>query len=269
MENLSKIKNTICLLLFTIGFGLFSSAQKSNLFILKFDGQPSLIYSDTTEVATVGAVIDKKTKLVMKRDDVVHIINNKGDVFELYNTGTFKYKDLEKLKPKEANNNYGRNVMLWFWSEFTNSLTAGYSKSGVVYRGDYVKLMQPMDSISIYANEIHFEWENKPDKTKPYYFVLREIGTDKTTKIGTQNNSISLFIDDIILHYGKQYEWSVVESKYENLNKVEFSSFTLLSESEYNQKQEEYKALYQFLKTLGYEESEAKTIFCQRYKTCL
>ena len=205
----------------------------------------------------------------MNRDDVAYLINNKGDVFELHETGTFKHKDLLKLQPLKSNNTLGKGVAMYFWKEFTNTLSKGYNKSGVVYRGDYVNLIQPMDSTSMYSSEIYFEWESKKDKTKPYYFVLREVGTDKVTKIGIHDSKITLFIDDKNLKYGGSYEWSVVESRYEDLNKTEFSSFKILQETEYKTIMSEFKSVSEFLKSIGFGDSEIKDIFCKSYKTCL
>ncbi|WP_411894868.1 hypothetical protein [Winogradskyella sp. A2] len=246
-----------------------SLAQKNHLFVLKFEGEPNIIHNDTTQIVTNGSVIKKKSKLVMHRDDVAVLINNKGDVFELYQTGTFKHKDLLKLSPKKNNNSFSRNLINYYWKEFTNTMNKGYSKSGFVYRGDYVNLLQPLDSTTLHSGEIKFEWTAIENKTKPYYFILREKDAEKVTKIGTHDTAISLFIDDINLSYGKSYEWTVVESKYENLDKLDYSTFNLLSKSAYQSKQEELATLSDFLKSLGYKPEEIKTMLCADYKTCL
>jgi hypothetical protein len=246
-----------------------SFAQKNHLFVLKFEGEPQIIHNDTTTEVTRGAVIKKKAKLVMHRDDVAYLIDNKGDVFELYETGTFKHKDLLKLQPKKSNNSFGRKLLTYYWKEFTNTMNKGYSKSGFVYRGDYVNLLHPLDSINLHTREISFEWEAKENKTKPYYFVIREKDAEKVTKIGTHDTAISLFIDDINLSFGKSYEWTVLESKYENLNNLDFSTFNLLSKSEFEIKQAELESISDFLKSLGYQPGEIKTMLCADYKTCL
>ncbi|WP_339614324.1 hypothetical protein [uncultured Winogradskyella sp.] len=269
MENLCKIKKCIRLTLLAVLISSASMAQNNNLFVLKFEGEPYTKKNDSVEIVTIGTIISKKTKLIMNRDDVAYIINNEGDVYELHETGTFKHKELLRLQAIKSNNSYSREVMIYFWKEFTNTLSDGYNKSGFVYRGDYVNLIQPIDSTNLYSNEIRFEWEQKKSKTKPYYFVLRETGSDKATKIGTHDTNITLFIDDINLKYGGSYEWTVIESKYENLETTEFSLFKVLKETEYKTKQLELKALSEFLKPLGYGDSEIKDMFCKSYKTCL
>lgn len=244
-------------------------AQKNHLFVLKFEGEPYLLKNDTTEVVSKGAHINKKTKLVMKRDDIVFLIDHKGDVYELHETGTFKFKELKELKPVKNEDSYVKNLMSYFWKDFTNTLEKGYNKSGVVVRGDYVKLLQPIDSVNVFMSEITFEWEAKANKSQPYYFVLRPAGTDHITKIGTHDNSITLFIDDINLTYGNTYDWTVVESKFDNLKKADFSRFQLLSKAEHTKRQDELRKLSQFLSSIGFESDEIETMLCVNYKTCL
>ena len=90
MENLSKmIKNLLTILLFFLGS--LSVFAQDNFFVYKVDGTPYIEVNDSIKSVTKGSVLTQETLLKMTRDDVVQFINNSGDIFELYKTGTFSY----------------------------------------------------------------------------------------------------------------------------------------------------------------------------------
>ncbi|MBO3116809.1 hypothetical protein J4050_08625 [Winogradskyella sp. DF17] len=268
MENVFKVIQRKGLILLALWFVSTVFGQKSNLYIWRYEGKPAIKLNDSISPVTNGAAITKKSKLIMGRDDVAYIINNSGEVFELHETGTFKHKELSKLEPRKARTSFEKKLTTYLWKEFTNSVKKGYNKSGVVYRGDYVELLQPLDSTSLYANEIVFEWKAKENKTKPYYFVLRELGTTETTMIGTYDTKIHLFTDDIRLKNGKSYEWTVVESKYENLDKVNFSTIKILNDSEYQTQKTEIDIFIDFLNSIGYSSEEISDVLCLKIRSC-
>ena len=156
------------------------------------------------------------------------------------------------------------------WKEFTNNIVARRDKSGVVYRGDGIVLMRhPADSIKIYHSEIKFEWDSIKDKTKEYYFILKDLDTDKTTKIGTLATSISLFVDGTILKQGGNYKWAIVETKYPNYNKTVFYNFKVINKSEFETlEKEKIKEISNFLEKLGFSKIEIRKTICQDFKIC-
>jgi hypothetical protein len=243
--------------------------SQNSLVILKYEGEPYTMENNISKNITNGTSIGEKTKLVLNKLDKAYIINNKGEVFKLQEAGTYKFKDLLKLSPQKSSDSYSKKLMTYLWKEFTNSLSTDSRKSGVVYRGDFIQLLSPKDSISLYSNEISFEWEAKEGKIKPYYFVVREVGSEYRTMIGTYDTKVVLFVDNINLNYGGNYEWSVVESKYENLNSIQFSRFKILTEEEYKIKDKEIKTLSSFLTSLSYNKKEIENIICDYYKFCL
>ncbi|NNE31738.1 MAG: hypothetical protein HKN40_05160 [Winogradskyella sp.] len=268
MENLHQITKLWLCACFALCISTMGLAQDDHLFVHHYDGSPYLKYKDSTEAITIGTKIDHNAKLVMHRDDTAYLLNKEGELIELHETGTFKYKDIVKLKPIQVKKTTYQKMMLYFWKEFTNNFDKNYTKSGFVYRGDYVKLLNPMDSLQVYANELKFEWEAKPDKTQPYYFILKEANSDKVIKIGTNDTSIILFIDGINLQRDKSYEWTVAESKFVNLETTNFSSFKILNKEEHAIKKAEAEELSGFLRSIGHDESEIKTMICRYYKLC-
>jgi hypothetical protein len=204
----------------------------------------------------------------MGRDDEVVLINSEGNAIRLYETGTFKFKDLLNLPLLQNNSSYSRKLMAYFIKEFTKTIDGNNLKSGVVYRGDYVELLEPLDQVKLYSDEINFKWTPIKNKSKPYYFIIKEIGSDKVTMIGTYDNKINLISDSVNLKFGKSYKWSVVESKYENLNNIDYSSFTLLDDSSYTSLKKEVDYLSEFLASIGYSKTEISSILCIENKTC-
>jgi len=243
-------------------------AQNDNLFVLRWTGNPYLIEKGSERQIARGSAINKKTKLVMGRDDEVILINSNGNAHKLYKTGTFKYRELTNLPPLKNNSSYTRKLMSYFIKEFTNNLNNDKVKSGVVYRGDYVELTQPLDNTILYTDEITFEWKALKNKSKPYYFVIKKKGSDKARIIGTFSNKLSLVTDNENIKNGNSYEWSVVESKYENLENLDYSSFTLIDNNRYKIIKKEVDSISNFLTSIGFTESEIETILCFKNKTC-
>lgn len=268
MENLSKmIKNLLTILLFFLGS--LSVFAQDNFFVYKVDGTPYIEVNDSIKSVTKGSVLTQETLLTMTRDDVVQFINNSGDIFELYKTGTFSYSDLQRIPAHKSSTTLTQKLFAYVWKELTNSLAAHNKKSGVVYRGDAIVLMlHPADSIQIYNNEIRFEWQPIEGKEKDYYFMLRNVETGTITTIGTKDISLSLVVDDYLLKPGNRYEWTVTETKYPNLKKTPFYNFELLSEEEFKSKENDIKSITSSLKDLGYKPLEIREIICQDYKVC-
>lgn len=268
MENILKITRYQLIIVLAFLFLGTSNAQKNNLYVLNYKGSPKVKTKDSVMPVSRGTTIKKKTLLIMGRDDIAYLINNSGEVFEIYQTGTFKQKELLKLEPIKGKSSFNKKLASYLLSQVTNRAKKGYTKSGVVYRGDYVQLLQPLDSTMLYTDEVSFGWKAIENKTKPYYFVLREKGSQNPAIIGTYDNKLNLVADNVTLKIGITYEWSVVESKYENLNNIDYSSFSLLSEKDYSDIKQENDELQQFLNSIGFSETEIQSFLCTENKTC-
>jgi len=266
MENLSKIKTLLILILATASIqGILS---QNNLVVYKFSGQPVIQVNDSILPLTKGTVLDKSTTLVMNRDDVLHFINEKGNLFKLVSTGRFSQKDLLKVPAMKNNSSFTQNSFSYLWKEFTNNLALRNNKSGVVYRGDFINLLRPLNDVNIYSSEITFKWEAKENKTKAYYFLLRDPETNILTKIGTLTNSVTLFVDNNLIEYGKSYDWAVVETKFPNLEKLEFNRLNVGTQNDFKELKEEIASISRLLKDIGMNDQEARELLCVDFKKC-
>ncbi|WP_431135522.1 hypothetical protein [Psychroserpens mesophilus] len=269
MENLLKVNKSYVLLVVLCLTFQFSFAEKNKLFVYKYEGSPKIEVNDSLKIVKKGTVLDKHTKLIMQREDLVYIVNENGDVFELFQTGTFSYKELLAIKPITTKSSFAKTYFSYVWKEFTNTDVLRRDKSGVVYRGDDIILMRyPADSTKIYNNEIRFEWDRIPNKEKDYYFLLRHKDTKTITTIGTPVNTISLMVDGTLLQQGNDYEWAITETKFPNINKVPFYSFHILSNDEFKDVKANISLISADLKNMGFTNSEVQTAICEDFKLC-
>lgn len=267
MENLFKINRYLLVL---PGFLLvFQLALPQQEFIVhRVKGEPYLEVNDSIKSVTKGSILNANTFLKMNRDDVVNFVDENGDMFQLIKTGTYSYKDLKEIPAVENNSSFLRNSLSYLWKEFTNTMPARNNKSGVVYRGDeIIQILYPKDSSSIIGNEVRFAWKPIKNKEKDYYFMLRDIETGLITTIGTPSTSVSITVDNNLLILGKQYEWTVTETKYPDSN-IPFYHFNLLTEKEIKDKQKEIKQIMSFLKQQGYNSIEIREVIFQDFKIC-
>ncbi|MFK7782751.1 hypothetical protein [Psychroserpens sp.] len=269
MENIFKINKAFSLLVVLMLTGQFCFAKKNKLFVYKYEGTPNIEVNDSLKVVKKGTLLDKKTKLIMHRDDVVFMVNDSGDVFELIQTGTFSHKELLDLKPITTNSSFAKTYFSYVWKEFTNTDVLRRDKSGVVYRGDDIILMRyPADSTNIYNNEIRFEWDRIPNKEKDYYIIVRNADTKEIVKIGTPVNTISLMIDGTILKQGQSYEWAITETKFPNMNKIPFYTFHIMTNDEFKDIKKNISLISTDLKRMGLTNSEIQDAICQDFKLC-
>ncbi|RLD28381.1 MAG: hypothetical protein DRI75_06810 [Bacteroidetes bacterium] len=267
MEKLFIIKYlTIFILFIFISHNFYA---QNELFVYRFLGEPYLEINDSIKPVTKGSIIDKNTILTMNMNDDIQVINEKGDIFHLVSTGDFSHNDLLKIPMIKNTNSYVKKYFTYIWKEFTNNVVTRHNKSGVVYRGDDIVLMShPADSIKIYYPEINFEWKAIKDKTKEYYFILKNLDSGEITKIGTLSTSLSLFVDGTILKEGDNYEWTITETKYPNFNKTTFYSFKLLNTSEFDAMEQELEGITKFLKNIGLSKNEIREAICLDYNIC-
>jgi hypothetical protein len=264
MEKLLSIKKiTFFLIIFSI---LFTNAQ-NNFFVYKVNGSPELKVNDTLRAINKGTMIEKMSSLKLSENDELHLIDEIGDLFKVSEVGNYLFNDLQKLSPIKDKSSFTKKYFAYVWKQFTNN-TGKNIKTGVVYRIDNITLMlQPADSIKIYFPEVKFSW-NKEKDDKPLYFILKDKSSNQVTKIGTNNTSITLFIDNLLLKRGNFYEWTVTETKYPNFEEITFYSFELLDSKMFKALQEELSELTKDLKKLGFNDTEIKTMLCEDYKVC-
>jgi len=264
VENIYKIK--ILAISFIIGC-VFSSQGQNDFFVHFYKGVPFIEQNDSIKPISKGSIIEKDAKLVINKKDVVHLIDDKGEVYKISKTGKYKRKELKKLDAEKNSSSFSKSFFTSLWKQFTNAAASKKNKSAVVYRGDDILLMQnPIDSAKVYASEIGFKWKAIPNKTKDYYFILKDIETGKLTKFGTPTNELSLFMDDGMLKQGNNYQWAITETKYFKENELSFYNFRLITKSEFKALEPNIKELSNYLKSLGLTQKEIKSTISEDYK---
>ncbi len=266
MENLFKIKT---LLIIILAIASIQGMQSQNdLFVFRFSGQPFIKVNDSIRPLTKGTALSQSTSLIMNRDDILQFIDEQGNLFQLVSTGKFSQKELLKIPAMKNNSSITQKSFSWLWKEFTNNMALRNNKSGVVYRGDYLNLIGPLNNVDVYSSEITFEWEAKENKKNAYYFLLRDTETNIVTKIGTVTNSVTLFIDNSLIKYGKSYEWAVVETKFPSLKKLEFNRFNVRTQKDFEELETEIASISRLLNDIGLDDQEIKDIMCVDFKKC-
>lgn len=265
MEKLHFLKHSFFFFLFSSV--LFTNAQ-NNFYVYKTEGKPTIIVNDTLQKIYKGTKISEKSIVTLKNGDKLMLINKKGNLFKIPNAGKYKFSDIEKIKSVENNSSLTSDYFAYVWKQFTNN-KAKKLKTGVVYRTDNITLMlQPADSIKIYFPEVKFTWSTHPKEKKTLYFILKEKNDSHITKIGTESDNLTLFVDNELLSRGKTYEWTVSETKYPNFEDVKFYNFELLDTQKFRETQEKMAKITSELKKLGFENDEIKRMLCEDYKVC-
>ncbi len=265
MEQLYKIKK-ISLLFFFLGY--LSINAQSNFYAYKIEGKPTMLLNDTLRKVSKGTKIPKKSSVQLNKNDKLLFINESGELFKLAEAGKYMYNDLKNKTAIKDKSSFTKKYFSYVWKQFTNN-TTNKTKTGVVYRIDNIVLMQqPADSIKIYFPEIQFSWNRTKEENETLYFILKEKGKNHITKIGTNNTSLTLFIDNQLLKRGKEYQWAVSKTKYPNFEKVKFYHFELLDSKQFKAIQEELSELTKGLEKLGFSQIEIKQMICEDYKMC-
>jgi len=267
MENLFKIDRILVVILINLLVIRVGYSQTSFV-VHKVIGEPYLQVNDSIKSLTRGSLIDKSSVLVMNRDDVVHYINDEGELYRLLETGSFSYEDLQNIPASQNNPSFLKELISYSWKEFTNTIAVRNKKSGVVYRGEeLIAKLNPVDSAFIAGSEIRFTWEPKENKEKDYYFILRDVSKGTITTIGTPSTGLTLMVDENLLMFGNKYEWAIAETRIPP-DDFPFSSFEIGSKEEIKNSMQKIKQIYSLLSKNGYSREEIRNIACQEFKIC-
>ncbi|MDO6597763.1 hypothetical protein Q4512_12630 [Oceanihabitans sp. 2_MG-2023] len=257
------------LILLFISLISFVGYSQESYFVFKSVGNPLL--NSVTKVKK-GNKLKTDDIIQLKPNDSLLIVDDKGNLFQLPNNNSSKTEypitEINDYKATTDVSSFSKKYLSYVWNQFSKK---GDTKehTGVVYRSSLDSLMlNPVDSIKIYRPEIEFSWI--PESTgKPMYFLLQEKGDyDYVHKIGVTGNHLALFVDKKLLVPGKEYLWAISNTKYPNLNTIDFYSFTILDKDTFEVEKSNLQDLISDLKKLGLSKLEIKTILCKDYKLC-
>ena len=262
MEKLYPIKylSLIALLLCSVFIG---SAQ-SNLMVFKVNGSPILKVKDSLRSLSKGSEISSNAIVSLRANDDLLLINEKGNCYKIDEPREYEFSEILKHPFAEDNSSFTKKYFTYVWNQFVKN-TKRKSKSGVVFRGDKINLLQPRDSIRFNTPEVKFVWSSDSEES---IFHLKNMETGHISKIGVTGNSLTLFIDNEILEKGKSYKWAISDDKFPNYEQVEFYSFTILTRDEFRLLKPDIDMFKKELSALGFTSNEIKSMLCIDYKIC-
>ncbi|MBU2938381.1 hypothetical protein KO494_02400 [Lacinutrix sp. C3R15] len=257
------------LIVLSISLISFISYSQETYCVFKSVGNPLL---NSTKSIKKGSVLKTNDILNLKTNDTLLIVDNKGNLYQLPNKDSNKkeyaIKEISNYKTTKEVSSFSKKYLSYVWNQFSKKDNTK-EHTGVVYRSNLDTLMlNPTDSINIYLPEIEFSWTPN-NNNEPTYFLLQEKGDyDYINKIGVTGNNLVLFVDKKVLVPGKEYLWAISNSKYPNLNAIEFHNFKLLDKNTFNVEKSKLEHLITDLKNLGLSKQEIKNILCKDYKLC-
>jgi hypothetical protein len=262
MEKLYSIKNIslITLVLFSLSV---VKAQKS-LMVFKVNGSPILKVDGSLKSLSKGSQIPSNAIVSLSTNDDLLLINEKGQCYKINEPREYKFSEVLNNPVAEENSSFTNKYFTYVWDQFAKNKKSKV-KTGVVYRNDNIILLQPSDSVKIYNPEIKFVWNIDVEDS---FFLLRDIETDHIMKFGVTGNYLKLFVDNMFLKNGKTYQWAISDTKFPNLEEVEFYNFSLLTSEEFKVHKEDIDLFKKELSALGLTNDEIKVLFCTDYKIC-
>lgn len=262
MEKLYSIKyiSLITLVLCCLSVG---KAQE-NLMVFKVKGSPILKVNDSLKSLSKGSQIPSNAIVSLKANDDLLLINEKGKCYKINEAREYKFSEVLKNPVAEDNSSFTNKYFTYVWDQFAQNKKSKV-KTGVVYRNDNIVLLQPSDSVKIYNPEIKFVWNIDVEDS---FFLLRDVETDHISKFGVSGNYLTLFVDNEFLEKGKEYQWAITDTKFPNLEEVEFYNFSLLTGDEFKVHKPDIDLFKKELSALGLTNDEIKVLFCTDYKIC-
>jgi hypothetical protein len=237
---------------------------QENLMVFKVKGSPVLKVNDSLKSLSKGSQIPSNAIVSLSANDDLLLINEKGNCYKINEPREYKFAEVLKNPVAEDNSSFTTKYFTYVWDQFAKN-TKSKVKTGVVYRNDNIILLQPSDSVKIYNPEIKFVWNID---VKESFFLLRDLETDHISKFGVRGNFLTLFVDNEFLEKGKAYQWAISDTKFPDLEEVEFYNFSLLTNDEFKVHKTDIDLFKKELTILGFTNDEIKVLFCTDYKIC-
>ena len=257
MEKL--FRRLIAFMCFTVLY-VGTSAAQGNLCLIEVKGLPQIEVKDEYRNAKKGDVLDATHKVQLKENQSVKFIDQNGNLYAVSQQGTYGMSDVmnQKLQKEEVN-----VTKKYFAFLYKKMFTAhqNNSKAGVVYRlNPSGTLIFPKDQRQIVKDTIRFEWTNEVFQTLTFNLINRK--TNKSFKVITNGNYITLPVDGTMLKTGDEYEWTILAN---GDLKPTYHKFTILDKGAAIPLSEKASTFKDKLLALGFDKAKIQSIIADSF----
>ena len=242
------------------------AANAQEYAVFKTSGTPNLVAGTSTTPISKGSILTTGSVSLAQQDAIV-MLNNKGDVFEINAPGNYTVAAIANHKKTAEEENFSSQYFSYVWRQMS-SKSATKTHTGNIYRDAFLNvLILPVDSASVYKNEVVFTWE-KLKNTDQYYFFLKNKETKTVSKMKVNGNSLTLYPGSNLLQKGNTYYWGIATIEYPDFTKIKMNQLNYLNEEQFKSKKEEFAKIIESLKAMGFKNAEIEAQMCQYRKLC-
>jgi len=211
-----------------------------------------------------GRTIHKNEYVNLEANSKLTAIDNRGNLFIANKSGIYSYEELLSLKINNLKNGFTTQYFKFIWSELNHQNTKEEVK-GVVFRGN-IFMTYPPNHSKVYGNKIILEWTS--DAKSLNYIFIKNKETGIISKFESNGNYFGFNSENPFLRNQKEFEWSVTNIEFPNLENLYFNSFKLISEDKYEEEINKLKELINELNEIGLDEFEIKNEICRSFSLC-
>lgn len=238
---------------------------QNSYYVFQKEGNP---FFNGNKTAERGSPFASSDTLHIAEKDYILLVDKAGELYEMTEPNTYLVADVGNYKRQLEKDSFTKKYFTYVWKQFTNQYKKK-QEAGVVYREErIIQMVEPIDSVKLYAPEIRFSWNNKTD-TDEVFFMLKDLETNHLTKIGTTGNTLLLHLDNQLLKPGKQYEWALAETSFPNLKELKFRQLNVLTKEANEKLKTELGTLIAAFRLLGFSDFQIKQAICMDYKFCM
>ncbi|NKI30990.1 hypothetical protein [Croceivirga thetidis] len=254
----SRLMILTCLLL-----SLIVKGQEDSYYVFHVTGEPML---NDSLVLAKGMFVAKDNFLTLGENDELLLSDQNGALYEIKKKVTLPYGRIAHYKKKEVQENgvvkYLKFVWKKLWEKRSND------NVGVVFRASNSTIpLYPLDSVSVFGKELNFSWKPTQDGGR-HYFYLQQAGSEQMLKLATNGTYLELPIGGDLLENGKEYQWAISSDDNQEAAYLEFLSFDLMNQEDFETRMKEYKPLIAEFEALGVSEEIIKESLCRDLNFC-
>ncbi len=219
-------------LFLSIGFFTFPYIHAQNFIVFNIKGNPLITENNITSPLLKGESLSNQSLLVLKNDDFLTLITDKGLLFELKENTTITTNEIAQKFEPVSESNFSKQYLDYVWREFNKKKSVRNNNGNVFRESLPTDLIYPNNDIKIYGRNITFEWKKNKDRESTFFF-LKNLSNNTIFKMKTNDESITLFTDNIILKNGTDYSWGISKKAYPNYDETTFNFFQMLDKEAY------------------------------------